>query len=196
MQRLIFFYGAIPYNQAASLKNSFNYERMEEQEPERLRKIKDVSPRSSVEMLDAGEARPWPVRALTLLLLLQAVGLIVLGVISFSPLDLSQENNLFPIIQIFLTNLTRTIAFGTLGALAVVAALGFLGLWRTGWPTAILLQGLTLLVTLGLYLRNAPPYIFALMSYCILMVIYLHHPDVQNAFQTKKIQEEKMEDNL
>jgi hypothetical protein len=169
---------------------------MEEQEPERPRKIKDVRRDPSAEMLDAGEARPWAVRVLTILLLVQAVGLIFLGVFNFNPLELPQESDIFLIILTSFTNLTRTIAYGTLGVMAVVAALGFLGLWRTGWPTAILLQGLTLMVTLGLYLRNSPPYIFALMSYCILMVIYLHHPDVQNAFQTKKIQEEKLEDNL
>jgi hypothetical protein len=72
--------------------------------------------------------------------------------------------------------------------LAVVAAFGFLGLWRTGWPTAMLLQGLCLLVALGLYLRTAPPYALGLMSYSILMVIYLHHPEVQQAFQTKQLQ--------
>jgi hypothetical protein len=86
-------------------------------------------------------------------------------------------------------------AFGSLGLLALVAGLGFLWLWQTGWPTAMLVQGMGLLVSLGLYLRSNPPYIFGLMSYCILMVIYLHHPDVQQAFQTKKLQESEWPDS-
>jgi hypothetical protein len=144
-----------------------------------------------VEMLDAGEARPWPVRLSTILLFVQALGLIGLGVFSYDAAVLQQESDLLHLVLTIFTNLTRTLAFGALGLLAFMAGFGFIGLWRTGWPTAMLVQGLCLLVSLGLYLRSAPPYIFGLMSYCILMVIYLHHPDVQQAFQTKQMQENK-----
>jgi hypothetical protein len=53
----------------------------------------------------------------------------------------------------------------------------------------MLVQGLGLLVAIGLYLRSQPPYIYGVMAYCILMVFYLHHPDVQKAFQTKQMQD-------
>lgn len=142
-----------------------------------------------VEMLDAGEARPWPVRVSTVLLFLQAFGLIGLSIYGYDPAVIQQERDILDLILIIFSGLTRTIAFGSLGLLAFMAGFGFLGLWRTGWTTAILLQGLSLLVSLGLYLRTNPPYIFGLMIYCILMVIYLHHPEVQQAFQTKQMQE-------
>jgi hypothetical protein len=146
-----------------------------------------------VEMLDAGSARPWPVRILTLLLFLQAAGLIGLSIYSYNPEILQQADQVRAVITFF-TEVPRSLAFGSLGLLSIVAGLGFLGLWRTGWPTAMLVQGMTLLVSLGLYLRSNPPYIFGVMSYCILMVIYLHHPDVQQAFQTKKMQENEWPD--
>ncbi|MFZ0546379.1 MAG: hypothetical protein WAM60_13120 [Candidatus Promineifilaceae bacterium] len=146
------------------------------------------------EMLDTGKARPWPVRVLTILLVVQAVGLFGLSVLNYNPTILQQENDLLGLLLTIFSELTRTIAFGALGLLAVVAALGFLWLWRTGWPLTMLLQGLCLLTSLGLYLRGGPPYIFAIMSYCILMVIYLHHPEIQQAFHTKQRQDTKMED--
>lgn len=146
------------------------------------------NPQEPVVMVDAGNARPWPVRILTLLLLIQALGLFGLSVYSYNPEILENQDEVRAILT-FLTEIPRTIAFGSLGLLAIAAALGFLWLWRTGWPTAMLVQGLGLLVSIGLYLRSRPPYIYAVMAYCILMVFYLHHPDVQKAFQTKRMQE-------
>jgi hypothetical protein len=140
-----------------------------------------------IEMLDAGIARPWPVRILTILLFIQAAGLIGLSVFSYNPEILRQEDEVRAILT-FLTEIPRTLAFGSLGLLAIAAGLGFLWIWRTGWPTAMLVQGLGLLVSIGLYLRSNPPYIFGVMAYCIIMVIYLHHPEVQQAFQTKQMQ--------
>jgi hypothetical protein len=141
-------------------------------------------------MLDAAGARPWPVRILTILLFVQALGLIGLSIYSFNP-EILQHEDEFGAFLTFITEIPRTLAFGSLGLLAIVAGFGFLWLWRTGWPTAMLVQGLALLVAIGLYLRSHPPFIFGVMAYCILMVIYLHHPDVQKAFQTKQMQENK-----
>jgi hypothetical protein len=146
-----------------------------------------------VEMLDAGSARPWPVRILTILLFIEAVGLIFLSIFSFSTTIVPQDDLLTAFV-IFITAIPRSLAFGALGLLALVAGFGFLWLWRTGWPTAMMVQGLGLLVALGLYLRSGPPYVFAIMVYGIAMVIYLHHPDVQQAFQTKKMQETELEE--
>jgi len=147
-----------------------------------------------VEMLDAGSVRPWPVRILTFLLFIQALGLIGLSIYSYKP-DTLQQKSVINIILTFFTALPRSLAFGSLGLLAIAAGLGFMRLWRTGWPTAMLVQGMGLLVSIGLYLRSNPPYIFAVMGYCIFMVIYLHHPDVQQAFQTKQLQESKWSDS-
>lgn len=146
-----------------------------------------------VVLLDAGSARPWPIRILTFLLIFQALGLIGLSIFNYNPGILQQENLISAILTLF-TELTHTLSFGSLALLAIFAAFGFHWLWRTGWPTAMLVQGLSLLVSIGLYIRSHPPYIFGVMAYCILMVIYLHHPDVQQAFQTKQMQEDKWPD--
>ena len=146
-----------------------------------------------VVLMDAGSARPWPVRILTFLLIFQSLGFIGLSIFNYNPNSLEQKDLLATILNFF-THLNRTMAFGSLGLLAIFAAFGFLWLWRTGWPTAMLVQGLGLLVSIGLYIRSHPPYIFGVMAYCILMVIYLHHPEVQQAFQTKQMQEDKWPD--
>lgn len=147
-----------------------------------------------VEMLDAGDARPWPVKVLTLLFFVQALGLFGLSVLNFDQAVLPEGGDFLQMVLTTLIDLNRTMAFGTLGLLAVVASFGFLWLGRTGWQTGMLVQGLGLLVAIGLYLRDGPVYVFGIMSYCILMVIYLHHPDVQQAFQTKRGQETKMDE--
>jgi hypothetical protein len=147
-----------------------------------------------VEMLDAGDARPWPVKVLTLLFFVQALGLIGLAVFNFDQAVISEETIFLQILLSILTSLNQTLAFGTLSLLAIVAGFGFLWLWKTGWLTGIMLQGLLLLVAIGLYLRGGPIYVFGLMSYSILMIIYLHHPEVQQAFQTKQTQQQKMEE--
>jgi hypothetical protein len=147
-----------------------------------------------VEMLDAGDARSWPVRVLTLLLFVQAAGLIGLSIFNFDQSILQQESDFLQIILTSFIDLNRTMAFGALGLLAIVAGFGFLWLGRTGWLTGMLVQGLVLLAAIGLHLRGGPPYTFGLMGYCILMVIYLHHPDVQQAFQTKQTQGTKMDE--
>ena len=149
-----------------------------------------------IEMLDAGDARPWPVRVLTILLFVQALGLIGLSIFNFDQAIFQQASSLFQLFMASITELTRTFAFGTLGLLAIVAGFGFLWLRRTAWLTGMLVQGLVLLASLGLYLRDGPSYTFAIMGYCIVMVIYLHHPDVQTAFQTKQLQENKLDEAI
>ncbi len=153
-----------------------------------------IDPQKPVEMLDAGDARPWPVRVITLLLFIQALALIGLSVFSFDQAILQQESDFFQLVMASLTELTRTLAFGGIGLLAIVAGFGFLWLGRTAWLTGMLVQGLALLAAIGLYLRGGPVYTFGIMGYCIGMVIYLHHPDVQQAFQTKQTQETNLDE--
>jgi hypothetical protein len=149
-----------------------------------------------VELLDAGEARPWPVRLLTLLLFFQAIGLFALSIYNFDQAVLDESPDFLQIIIISFTDLNRMMAFATLTLLTLVAAFGFLWLARTGWLTAILVQGLILLTAITIYLRGGPPYTFGLMSYAIFMVIYLHHPDVLQAFQTKQTQDKKLDESV
>jgi hypothetical protein len=152
------------------------------------------SQHTPVEMLDAGEARPWPVRLIALLLFFQALGLISLSIYNFDQATLQDNNDLFQIILISFTVLNQTLAFAILGLLTIVAGFGFLWLARTGWLTAMLVQGLVLLSAITIYLRGGLPYTFGLMGYSIFMVVYLHHPDVVQAFQTKETQEMQLDE--
>jgi len=83
------------------------------------------------------------------------------------------------------------IVFMPLSVLAIVAVFGFLGLWRSAWTLALLLQGLTLLTALLLYLDRKPWYIYILMLYSIVMVLYLHDGDVQQAFRIQPVAQEQ-----
>lgn len=159
-----------------------------------MTKALDTENNPPVEMLDAGDARPWPVKILTILFFIQALGLIGLAIFNFDQSVILEEADFGQVLLIVLTSLNQALAFGTLSLLAIVAGFAFLGLWKTGWLTGMLLQGLVLLVAIGLYIRGGPIYVFGLMSYSILMVIYLHHPEVQQAFQTKQTQQQKMEE--
>jgi len=86
-----------------------------------------------------------------------------------------------------MTDVATSILFVPLSVLALVAAFGFLGLWRHAWTLALLLQGLTLLIALLLYLDSKPWYVYILMLYSIVMVLYLHDGDVRHPFRTQPV---------
>jgi hypothetical protein len=120
----------------------------------------------------------WPVVVLGLLLLAQAAGLFSLG--SSYLFNLTPE-------QLFanLPSLLNSSAFNLLALLAVIAAIGFLRLRRLGWLCAMLLQGLCLLLVLGLYLGARPGFVYWVMAYSVGMVVYLNTSNVQAAFRPK-----------
>jgi magnesium-transporting ATPase (P-type) len=141
--------------------------------------------------------RPWSVTAVGLLLLLQAVGLFGLGAIHFAivylvdlwvPLSaLSAEELLLGVVN----QVVMSIIFIPLSLLAILAAIGFLRLWRNAWTNAMLLQGLTLLIALILYFTGKPFYVYILMLYSIFMVLYLNYYHVQMAFRPKPVVEDR-----
>jgi hypothetical protein len=128
--------------------------------------------------------RRWPIRALGLLLLAQAAGLFALGTIYLfrlaPPSELTRET--------LLSNLPTSLmsgAFNLMGLLGLITSLSFLRLERFAWLYAMVIQGLSLLMALTLYLRGKPFYIYLIMLYGIFMVIYLNYPEVQSAFKPK-----------
>jgi hypothetical protein len=141
--------------------------------------------------------RPWSVTAVGLLLLLQAVGLFVLGAIYFAivylldlwaPLSaLSAEEVFFGVLD----KILMSIIFIPLSLLAILAAIGFLRLWRNAWTNAMLLQGFTLLIALILYFTGKPFYVYILMLYSIFVVLYLNYYEVQVAFRSKPVIEDR-----
>lgn len=128
------------------------------------------------------EGRPWPVKALTLLLVVQGVGLLVVGVFS-----VNRSASLWEI----LTEDSFYATLPPLGVLALVTAIGFLGLRPWAWVTAMLVQGLTLLVALIFYFRYRPQdvLIYGMMVYAITMVLYLNYAEVPAVFQARRGEE-------
>jgi magnesium-transporting ATPase (P-type) len=137
--------------------------------------------------------RPWSVTAVGLLLLLQAVGLFGLGAIHFAMVYLVDSSALRAeeLLLGVANKVVMSIIFIPLSLLAVMAAIGFLRLWRNAWTNAMLLQGLTLLIALILYFTAKPFYVYILMLYSIFMVLYLNYYYVQMAFRPEPVVESR-----
>jgi hypothetical protein len=132
--------------------------------------------------------RRWPVRAVGVLLLLEAIGLAGVGTLSFTAPVLGR---VIPMLDPWSTPLS--VSFLLLAPLAFVAAVGFLRLWPAAWLVAMLLQGLGLSASLILYfyLREESFYLYAAMVYFILMVFYLNSHGVRAAFQLRHLHRER-----
>lgn len=145
---------------------------------------------------DRPKKRPWPVTAVGLLLLLQAVVLFGIGAFYFAAvylLDLWAPLAALSAEELFLGVLDKTllsIIFIPLSLLAILVAISFLRLWRNAWTNAMLLQGLTLLIALILYFTGKPFYVYILMLYSIFIVLYLNYHEVQVAFRSQPVVEQ------
>lgn len=135
-------------------------------------------------MEELGMSR-WPVTAVGVLLLLQALGLSAVGASSFSALRFEAPIPLDGPEGVIVGS-----GFLVLASLALVAAAGFLRLWSGAWLVAMLLQGLSLVTSLllYLYLQEVPGYLYAAMLYYILVVLYLNSHDVRTVFQQNPLE--------
>ena len=147
----------------------------------------------------AKQKRSWPVRANGLLLVLEAAGLGGIGAYNVWYVDWQQivqqieaEATLSPeLTEAAEQAIVIALILGPLAVLALLAALGFLFLFRIGWVLAMIVQALTLLACLLLYseweamLYREPIFIYPVMLYCIVMTLYLNSSDVRAAFHIK-----------
>ncbi len=128
-------------------------------------------------------SRPWAVTALSVLLLIETLGLVAIALlILYNPdyrWELSTGRLVFRFTVGFQAGFFLTIALLTSGT-----ALGFFRLRPTAWVYAMGFQAIILAVALALYFNSRPVYVYPMMVYGIFMVIYLNYPDVQQAFQT------------
>jgi peptidoglycan/LPS O-acetylase OafA/YrhL len=120
------------------------------------------------------ERRPWPIKALILLLTVQGAALLLLGLYNVedaADLGAIMQQEYFHVILPFL------------GLLALVAAVGFLTLRPGARVIALLVQALTLLVSLIYYFDQQPEsyMLYLLMFYCVITVIYLNFAAVPAA---------------
>lgn len=137
------------------------------------------------------KSRSWPVRATAVLLLLQAIGLGGYSVYRITRLDWSFLPQEAEIIQDVMTpGHIEAISLGAmfipLALLALVAAVGFVFLFRIGWLLGAIAQGLILLACLNLYFQYRPIFIYPIMVYSIVMVLYLNSFEVRIAFQPRR----------
>jgi len=122
------------------------------------------------------------VRVIGVLLILEVIGLLVLGGYEFLQVDWrginlrSQQNQAVEVAVFAL--------FVPSAVLTLLSALSFLFLRRRGWLLAAIAQGLSLAVCLWLYSLFQPGYVYPIMAYCILMILYLNSQDVRMVFRT------------
>lgn len=147
--------------------------------------------------------RSWPVRANALLLVLQAVGLGGIGAYNVYRVEWQQVQQQLETDATLSQRLTEAVEqavvivliLGIPAVLALLAAFGFLFMFRIGWLLAMIVQSLTLLACLLLYaeweeiLYQEPVFVYPVMLYCIVMVLYLNSSDVRAAFHVRRRKE-------
>lgn len=131
--------------------------------------------------------RRWPLTLIGLLLFLEAAGLATAGTLNFTAPVL---DSVLPARMVG-WDTPISVVFLLLSPLALVAGVGFLRLWSGAWLAAMLLQGLSLAVSLAIYfyLSESPLYLFGGMLYSTLMVFYLNSHDVRLCFRRDRREE-------
>ena len=134
--------------------------------------------------------RQWQIHAVSLLLLLQAIGILGISLYLFSRVDWDLEWSDVTLSATALEIASFLFFFVPLAVMLIFAAIGFFFLWRAAWLMAMIEQGLSLFGCLAIYFTfesalNNSNFIYLLMFYSILMVLYLNNNDVRISFQTK-----------
>lgn len=132
----------------------------------------------------------WPIRLISLLLMLQGVGLLALSLVWVMQVDWLQDPVLFPAEaataeRVFLGLFLLPVAF-----LLLLAAVGFLFLQRAAWLTAMLTQGYILFNGLSNYFAEGSTLreshlLYGVLLSSILMVLYLNSNDVRQTFSLR-----------
>ena len=151
-----------------------------------------------------------PIRAVGLLLILQAIGLV--GLIAYGLLQVdwqqvrsdSQQQGLVLEIQPDSSQqqegeeesvleaaraIVAAILFLPSIVLAILGALGFLLFSRRGWLLASLAQTLSLGACMELYYNSVwenPAFVYPVMLSCILMILYLNSSEVRVVFHSRR----------
>ncbi len=140
---------------------------------------------SSTPVVERGIARSWPVRVITLLLLLQAIGLGSISISKSTQINWRQAIRGASLSAQVIDAVFISGMFISLAILAVLAAFGVLWMFRIGWLLAMLVQAVILLICLVLYFHQKPVFVYPLMLSCIILVLYLNSFDVRLAFYVR-----------
>jgi hypothetical protein len=122
------------------------------------------------------------VRVIGVLLILEVIGLVLLGGYEFLQVDWRYIN--LRTLQPQAVELVVFALFIPSAILTLISALSFLFLYRRGWLLAAIAQGLSLAVCLWLYSWFQPGYVYPIMAYCVLIILYLNSQDVRMVFRT------------
>ena len=117
-----------------------------------------------------------------MLLILEVIGLVLLGGYEFLQVDWRDIN--LRTLRPEAVELAVFALFIPSAILTLLSALSFLFLYRRGWLLAAIAQGLSLAVCLWLYSWFQPGYVYPIMAYCVLMILYLNSQDVRMVFRT------------
>ncbi|HET9927612.1 MAG TPA: hypothetical protein VFQ09_02290 [Rubrobacter sp.] len=121
-------------------------------------------------------------RVIGVLLILEVIGLVLLGGYEFLQVDWRYIN--LRTLQPQAVELVVFALFIPSAILTLLSALSFLFLYRRGWLLAAIAQGLSLAVCLWLYSWFQPGYVYPIMAYCVLIILYLNSQDVRMVFRT------------
>jgi uncharacterized membrane protein YqhA len=121
------------------------------------------------------------VRVIGVLLILEVLGLVILGGYEFLQVDWRGIDLRTP--QHKAVEVAVFALFIPPAVLTLLSALSFLFLQRRGWLLAAIAQGLSLAVCLWLYSWVQPGYVYPIMAYCTLMILYLNSHDVRMVFR-------------
>ena len=123
-----------------------------------------------------------PVRAIGLLLFLEAAVIVALGAYEFSRVDWRLVVSAWVVPSREVGEVGALILFAPAAVLTLFAALGFLLLRRRGWLLGAISQGTVVGVCLFLYAEYEPIYVYPIMAYAVLMILYLNVHDVRAVF--------------
>ena len=126
-------------------------------------------------------------RAIALLLMLEAAGIAAYGAYALSRVDwrsvvAAREVPSGEVVDALLDALLLVL-FAPAMVLTLLASLGLLLLRRRGWLLAAISQGAVVATGLWLYAAEARPvYVYPIMAYAVLMILYLNVHDVRAVF--------------
>jgi hypothetical protein len=134
--------------------------------------------------MEPGRTSNRAIRAIGVLLILEVIGLVLLGGYEFLQvqwmgIDLESPQHETVEVAVFALFIPSAI-------LTLLSALSFLFLQRRGWLLAAIAQGLSLAVSLWLYSLFQPGYVYPIMAYCVLMILYLNSQDVRMVFRPRE----------
>ena len=123
-----------------------------------------------------------PVRAIALLLMLEAAGIAAYGAYELSRVNWRSVVAAREVPSGEVVEALVMVMFAPAVVLTLLASLGFLLLRRRGWLLAAISQGAVVATGLWLYAAYEPVYVYPIMAYAVLMILYLNVHDVRAVF--------------